>query len=278
MGTTREIERLVRGYASRDGAGVNLTRVIGSPALDHVDPFMLLDELRSDDPDDYLAGFPEHPHRGIETITYMIDGGFRHKDSRGGGGLLGPGCVQWMTAGRGIVHSEMPEVAGRSLWGYQLWLSLPAKDKMIEPRYQHMDPKDIPVVEEPGLRVMVISGSFRGAIGHALTQFPVTYLDARVAAGAAFECPVESGQSCALYFHSGEGTLGAAGKTVRRGDLAILGKGDTVVLAPGAAGCGFLLLAARPNNEPIARGGPFVMNTPEEIRRAFRDYRDGTLF
>lgn len=278
MGTTREIERLVRGYASRDGAGVNLTRVIGSPALDHVDPFMLLDELRSDDPDDYIAGFPEHPHRGIETITYMIDGGFRHRDSRGGGGLLGPGCVQWMSAGRGIVHSEMPEVAGRSLWGYQLWLSLPAKDKMIEPRYQHMDPKDIPVVEASGLRVMVISGSFRDANGHALTQFPVTYLDARVSAGAAFECPIESEHSCMLYFHSGEGTLGAIGKPVRRGDLAILAKGDTVVLAPGASGCGFLLLAARPNNEPIARDGPFVMNTPEEIRQAFSDYRDGTLF
>ena len=278
MGTAREIERLVRGYASREGAGVNLTRVIGSPALDHVDPFMLLDELRSDDPDDYIAGFPEHPHRGIETITYMIDGGFRHRDSRGGGGLLGPGCVQWMTAGRGIVHSEMPEVAGRSLWGYQLWLSLPAKDKMIEPRYQHMDPKDIPVVESPGLRVTVISGSYRETDGHALTRFPVTYLDARVSAGAAFECPVESGESCMLYFHSGDGTLGTARKPVRRGDLAILGKGDTVGLAAGPSGCGFLLLAARPNNEPIARGGPFVMNTPEEIRQAFRDYRDGTLF
>ena len=278
MGTTREIERLVRGYASRDGAGVNLTRVIGSPALDHVDPFMLLDELRSDDPDDYIAGFPEHPHRGIETITYMIDGGFRHRDSRGGGGLLGPGCVQWMTAGRGIVHSEMPEVAGKSLWGYQLWLSLPAKDKMIEPRYQHMDPKDIPVVESPGLRVTVISGSYRETDGHALTRFPVTYLDARVSADAAFECPVESGESCMLYFHSGDGTLGTARKPVRRGDLVILGKGDTVGLAAGPSGCGFLLLAARPNNEPIARGGPFVMNTPEEIRQAFRDYRDGTLF
>jgi hypothetical protein len=278
MGTAREIERLVRGYASRDGAGVNLTRVIGSPALDHVDPFMLLDELRSDDPDDYTAGFPEHPHRGIETITYMIDGGFRHRDSRGGGGLLGPGCVQWMTAGRGIVHSEMPEVAGRSLWGYQLWLSLPTKDKMIEPRYQHMDPKDIPVVETSGLRVIVISGNFHGTDGHALTRFPVTYLDARVSAGAAFECPVDPGESCMLYVHSGEGTLGAARKPVRRGDLAILGKGDAVALAAGPSGCGFLLLAARPNNEPVARGGPFVMNTPEEIRQAFRDYRDGTLF
>lgn len=278
MAKVREMERLVRGHASRDGAGVNLTRVIGSPELDHVDPFMLLDELRSDDPEDYVAGFPEHPHRGIETITYMIDGGFRHRDSRGGGGLLGPGCVQWMTAGRGIVHSEMPEVAGESLWGYQLWLSLPRKDKMIEPRYQHMDPKDIPAVEEPGLRVMVISGGFRGASGHALTQFPVTYLDAHLSAGASFACPIEDGQACLLYFHLGEGSLGTAKTPVRRGDLAILGKGDAVAVTAGTAGCGFLLLAARPNNEPIARGGPFVMNTREEIGQAFRDYRDGTLF
>ncbi len=154
------IKEIYRGQPVVDGAGVKINRIIGSYNLDYIDPFVLLDEIRSQNPEDYIAGFPTHPHRGIETITYMIKGSFRHEDSRGGGGLLTDGCVQWMTAGRGILHSEMPEKREGELWGYQLWLSLPKKHKMVEPRYQHLSPEDIPVVDRNGISVKIISGVY----------------------------------------------------------------------------------------------------------------------
>lgn len=159
------IKNIHKGQMVVDGAGVRINRIIGSQKLNYIDPFVLLDEIRSSDPSDYIAGFPTHPHRGIETITYMKHGSFRHRDSRGGGGLLTDGCVQWMTAGRGIQHSEMAEKTDGELWGYQLWLSLPAKDKMVEPRYQHLPPDMIPLVEEDGMKVKVISGTYGGVHG-----------------------------------------------------------------------------------------------------------------
>jgi redox-sensitive bicupin YhaK (pirin superfamily) len=263
-----------------DGAGVRLHRIIGSPRLNHVDPFVLLDEFRSDNPKDYLAGFPDHPHRGIETITYMINGTFRHRDSRGGGGLLSPGCVQWMTAGRGIIHSEMPEMKEGQLWGYQLWLSLAASDKMIEPRYQHLSPKDIPQVENEGVTVKLISGSYQGTGGPALTEFPVSYFDVTVKEDSQFEVPAEQGRNRFLYVHSGAAAVQSNDQTqeVSAGELALLAEGAAVSVRGNGEGAGFLYLGAAPHNEPIVRGGPFVMNTEAEIRQAFLDYQTGKLF
>lgn len=274
------VSRIVRGLSVIDGAGVRLHRIIGSPRLNHVDPFVLLDEFKSDNPKDYIAGFPDHPHRGIETITYMIDGNFRHKDSRGGGGLLAPGCVQWMTAGRGIIHSEMPEMKDGRLWGYQLWLTLAARDKMIEPRYQHLDPQDIPAVQEKGVTVKLISGSYLGTSGPALTEFPVSYFDVYLEKDSRFQVPVAQGWNSFLYVHSGAVAVESADQQqqVSSGELALLAVNTEVSVRGREKGSGFLYLSARPHNEPIVRGGPFVMNSEEEIRQAFLDYQTGRLF
>jgi redox-sensitive bicupin YhaK (pirin superfamily) len=277
----RGVTRILRGVSVIDGAGVRLHRIIGSPRLSHVDPFVLLDEFKSDNPKDYIAGFPDHPHRGIETITYMISGSFRHKDSRGGGGVLSPGCVQWMTAGRGIIHSEMPEMRDGRLWGYQLWLSLAAKDKMIEPRYQHLDPQDIPAVRGEGVTVKLISGSYEGTEGPALTQFPIAYFDVTVGRDTRFQITPGRGTNSFLFVHSGAVAVESAEapQRVSAGELALLGSNDEEVSVRGEEeGSGFLYFSAAPHNEPIVRGGPFVMNTEEEIHRAFLDYQNGKLF
>lgn len=274
------VSRIVRGLSVIDGAGVRLHRIIGSPRLNHVDPFVLLDEFRSDNPKDYSAGFPDHPHRGIETITYMISGNFRHKDSRGGGGLLAPGCVQWMTAGKGIIHSEMPEMQDGRLWGYQLWLTLAAKDKMIEPRYQHLNPEDIPAVKKNGVTVKLISGSYEGTSGPALTEFPVSYFDVTLDGNGQFQVPAARGQNSFVYVHSGavSVTLDDQVEQVSSGELALLAEDARVSIQGAEDASGFLYLSAAPHNEPIVRGGPFVMNTEEEIRQAFQDYQSGKLF
>jgi len=274
------VSRIVRGLSVIDGAGVRLHRIIGSPRLNHVDPFVLLDEFKSDNPKDYSAGFPDHPHRGIETITYMISGNFRHKDSRGGGGLLAPGCVQWMTAGKGIIHSEMPEMQDGQLWGYQLWLTLAAKDKMIEPRYQHLNPEDIPAVTKQGVTVKLISGSYEGTSGPALTEFPVSYFDITLEKNGQFPAPSVHGQNSFVYVHSGavSVTLDDQAEQVSSGELALLAEDAQVSIQGADDGSGFLYLSATPHNEPIVRGGPFVMNTEEEVRQAFLDYQTGKLF
>jgi redox-sensitive bicupin YhaK (pirin superfamily) len=274
------VSRIIRGISVIDGAGVRLHRIIGSPRLNHVDPFVLLDEFKSNNPNDYSAGFPDHPHRGIETITYMIRGNFRHKDSRGGGGLLSPGCVQWMTAGKGIIHSEMPEMKDGQLWGYQLWLTLAAKDKMIEPRYQHLNPEDIPVVAREGVSVKLISGSYEGTSGPALTEFPVSYFDITLDKNGRFQVPAARGQNSLLYVHSGavSVTFNDQAEQVSSGELALIGEDTGVSIRGTEDGSGFLYLSATPHNEPIVRGGPFVMNSEEEIRQAFLDYQSGKLF
>ena len=274
------ISRIVKGISVIDGAGVRLHRIIGSPRLDHIDPFVLFDEFKSDNPNDYIAGFPDHPHRGIETITYMIDGSFRHRDSHGGGGVLSPGCVQWMTAGRGIIHSEMPEKSDGSLWGYQLWLTLSAEDKMIEPRYQHLNSEDIPVVEQDGIRAKLISGTYRGIRGPALTQFPVQYFDVTLQKDSRFEPPRSEGANSFLYVHSGAAAVEANGslQPVSAGELALIDDQSRIRVHSTEKTCGLLYLSAVPLNEPIVRGGPFVMNSEEQIRQAFRDYQTGKLF
>lgn len=276
-----DIKQTGRGHHVVDGAGVRINRIIPSGDIDHIDPFVLLDEIKSDDPEDYIAGFPTHPHRGIETITYMLKGNFRHKDSRGGGGLLSAGCVQWMTAGKGIQHSEMPENDNGSLWGFQLWLSLLRKDKMVEPRYQHLSPDDIPEVKKEGLTLKIISGSYDGVQGPAENWVKTAYFDVRLKEGAVFSYELEEGMRSFCYLHTGALIINPAGENSGEAathELVEFTDGSSIELKGGPGGAGFLYLAAFPNNEPIVRGGPFVMNTEEEISQAFEDYHNGVLF
>jgi quercetin 2,3-dioxygenase len=271
---TRQVVRTLKGQATSDGAGVRLTRVIGTPALDHLDPFLLLDEFRSDAASDYLAGFPDHPHRGFETVTYMLAGEMEHRDHAGNRGRLRPGSVQWMTAGRGIIHSEMPKQEDGLMWGFQLWVNLPAKDKMTAPRYQDIAPERIPVVETEGVRVRVVAGRHGDAVGpvQGIVTDPL-YLDVALTAGAAVECPLPGDRSAFVYVFEGAIDVGAA--TLARGELGVLGPGDGV-RAKAAAGPGrFLLVAAQPLREPIARMGPFVMNTRAELVQAVEDLQSG---
>jgi quercetin 2,3-dioxygenase len=275
--TVRPVARVARGVAASDGAGVKLHRVIGTPALAEVDPFLLLDEIRSDSGADYVAGFPDHPHRGFETVTYVLAGRMRHGDNRGNSGLLTPGSVQWMTAGRGIVHSEMPEQENGLMWGFQLWVNLPAKDKMIAPRYQDIAPDRVPEVDLPGgVTARVLAGSFAGVAGpvEGVVTAPLL-LDLALPAGSSVTVPLPRGHNAFVYAFEGEATVGAPATQLPRGSAAVLGAGDVAVLGGGATGGRALLAAARPLNEPVARYGPFVMNTQGEIRQAVADFQAG---
>jgi redox-sensitive bicupin YhaK (pirin superfamily) len=272
----RHIRRRVRGIDTADGAGVRLKRIIGQPMLDTLDPFLLLDEFRSDSADDYLAGFPEHPHRGFETVTYMLAGHMRHGDNHGNRGDLGPGSVQWMTAGRGILHSEMPQQENGLMWGFQLWVNLPAKDKMTAPRYQDIAPERIPAVHPAaGVTVKVIAGELAGATGpvEGIATAPV-YLDIALEAGATVDIPLPAGHHAFAYVFDGSDAE-VAGETLARSELAVLSEGDRVRVAGRDAPARVLLVAGRPLDEPVARYGPFVMNTPEQIHEAIADFRAG---
>ncbi len=274
--TERRIFRRIRGMDTADGAGVKLKRIIGQSALDMLDPFLLLDEFRSDSADDYIAGFPEHPHRGFETVTYMLAGHMQHGDNHGNRGDLGPGSVQWMTAGRGILHSEMPQQENGLMWGFQLWVNLPAKDKMTAPRYQDIAPEKIPLVHPAdGVEARVIAGDFGGASGpvSGIATAPI-YLDLAVQPGATITVPLPEGHSAFAYVFEGEWAL-VAGETLARSELAVLGKGASVTVAGGAAAARVLLVAGQPLKEPVARYGPFVMNTTEQIHEAIADFRAG---
>jgi len=278
---SRRIVRQVRGQAVSDGAGVRLNRVIGTQLLPDLDPFLMLDEFRSDQADDYIAGFPEHPHRGFETVTYMLAGRMRHGDNKGHEGLLVPGSVQWMTAGRGIVHSEMPEQENGLMQGFQLWVNLSARDKMTEPRYQEFNPEAIPVLTpQAGVSLKIIAGVVDGVAGpvQAVATQPL-YLDLTLDAGQAYTAAVPAGHNAFVYVFDGSVQVGPEGfrHEIRRADMAVLGQGNHVELAAGADGARLLLIAGQPLKEKVARYGPFVMNTPEEIQQAFVDYRNGRL-
>src|ERR1700761_12334 len=276
--TERSILRRIRGMDTSDGAGVRLKRIIGQPGLDMVDPFLLLDEFRSDQAGDYIAGFPEHPHRGFETVTYMLAGHMQHGDNHGNRGDLGLGSVQWMTAGRGILHSEMPQQENGLMWGFQLWANLPASDKMTAPRYQDIAPDRIPVVHpSDGVEVRVIAGELDGATGpvNGIATAPI-YMDIAVQAGAQIEIPLPEGHSGFAYVFDGT-DASVAGERLGRSELAVLSKGDSVRVAGRDAAARVLLVAGKALQEPVARYGPFVMNTPEQIHEAIAAFRAGEV-
>jgi redox-sensitive bicupin YhaK (pirin superfamily) len=275
----REVARKVRGQPTSDGAGVRMTRVIGSQALDSFDPFLLLDEFRSDDPQDYIAGFPDHPHRGFETVTYMLAGRMRHGDNQGNTGMLGPGSVQWMTAGRGIVHSEFPEQQAGLMWGFQLWVNLPRALKMTAPRYQDIQSERIPEVElGPGARARVLVGFLDGVAGPVsdVATDPI-YFDLHLEPNASYTATLPEGHNAFAYVYVGEASIGAAATSIQRGELALLTRGASLPMTAGAEGARLIVVGGRPLNEPVARYGPFVMNTVDELKQAFADYQAGRL-
>jgi len=278
QGDIRRAAMIVPAVPTREGAGVQLRRALGSGDLPLLDPFLLLDEIHSDRQQDWIAGFPTHPHRGFETVSYLISGTFEHADSVGNHGTIGPGDVQWMTAGRGIVHSEMPkQEPGKDLWGLQLWVNLPANKKMTAPRYQELSKSTIPELDVVDARVRLVAGAIgptRGPID-GVAVAPI-FLDADVPAGGLFRHEVPREDNTFAYVLAGELQFGAAATTVKRGELVVLESGREVA-ASSERGGRFLLLSAAPLGEPVARRGPFVMNTKQELRQAFRDYRDGTL-
>jgi redox-sensitive bicupin YhaK (pirin superfamily) len=276
--TTARVLRKVRGRATSDGAGVKLVRVIGSPELPELDPFLMLDQFGTDRAEDYIAGFPDHPHRGFETVTYMLDGRMRHKDNHGNEGLLTSGSVQWMTAGRGIVHSEMPEQESGRMRGFQLWVNLPAKDKMTAPKYQEFAPEAIPVAQpQAGVSVKVIAGAV-GTVRGPITQ-PATdpvYLDITLA-DAAWQYTLPVGHNAFVLVYEGSATIGEGDGAcaLQTHELAVLGGGTSLKLRAGSREARMILVAGRPLNEPVARYGPFVMNTRQELMQAFADYQQG---
>jgi redox-sensitive bicupin YhaK (pirin superfamily) len=273
---------ILPAQSASDGAGVKINRSIGTWDLDHVDPFLLLDEFRSDNPDDYIAGFPMHPHRGIETVTYMLAGQVKHEDSLGNEGVIGPGDVQWMTAASGIVHSEMPEQRGGLLWGFQLWVNLPKSDKMAHPRYQNIASNEIPVISRPdGTIIKVISGkvdNVRGPI-QGVSVDPI-YLDVDLPENSSFEYLVPDNNATLAYVFEGQGLFGSSREKVglkNFSELVAFADGNAVQVETKSTSVRFLLLSAKPLHEQIARRGPFVMNTHDEIEKAFADYRNGTF-
>lgn len=276
--TLRPVLRVVEPRAVTEGAGVRLRRSIALPTLDHLDPFLLLDHFSSDNPEDYLAGFPRHPHRGIETVTYLLAGAVRHGDSLGNRGTIEGGDVQWMTAGRGILHEEFPEPRDGRMDGFQLWVNLPARLKLCPPRYQDFRASAIPTATTPdGARVRVVAGRVGEVTGPVseIAARPI-FLDAELPPGARFEHAIPDGHAAFAYLFRGEARIGG-GEPIGSPRLAVLGEEGALVATAGAAGARFLLCAGQPFHEPIARYGPFVMNTRAEIEQTLRELADGSF-
>jgi len=276
---SRAIEQLVAGRATSDGAGVKLTRVLTQSLQHRLDPFLMLDAFGSDNPNDYIAGFPDHPHRGFETVTYMIAGRMRHRDSAGHEGMLENGGVQWMTAGRGVIHSEIPQQEAGVMEGFQLWLNLPARDKMSAPWYRDFAAGDLPrFATDSGVDVTVIAGESHGVAGAVTREATAPlYLDIHLPAGARFAQPLPAGHNAFVYVYRGE--VAVAGKVVPAQRMAILAndaEADGVMIEADAA-ARVLLIAGKPLREPIVQYGPFVMNSEQEIYQALADYREGRL-
>ena len=277
----RPLQTLLTAQPASDGAGVKLHRIVGPDGMRGLDPFLLLDEFASDSAADYIAGFPPHPHRGFETVTYMLAGEMLHEDHLGNRGRLSAGGVQWMTAGRGVIHSEMPQQEEGRMHGFQLWINLPAAEKLKDPAYREIPAATIPVATLPNGgtvkaiagRLEVAGGALVGAVSGISTE-PL-YLDVRLAPGTDLAVPVPLGHRALVYLYGGALTWGDRTQGVRQ--MAVLGDGDALELRAGPEGAQALVLAARPLGEPIAHSGPFVMNTREEIDQAIRDYQEGRL-
>lgn len=271
----RSVERLVKGVNTSDGAGVRLTRVLTQNLQRRLDPFLMLDAFRNENPEDYIGGFPDHPHRGFETVTYMLAGRMRHRDSAGHEGLLGPGGAQWMTAGSGLIHSELPEQEDGLMEGFQLWINLPAVNKMVAPSYRDIASEAIPeTLAANGVRVRVIAGQTQGVAGavHRPDTEPV-YLDVHLPAGSEFIQPLPAGHNAFIYTYRGE--VDVAGVAVPDRTMAILANDGGSVRLTASQAARAILVAGQPLGEPIAQYGPFVMNTAEEIEQTLRDYRAG---
>lgn len=281
--TLRKVAKIIQPEATSDGAGVKLKRSIATRTLDYLDPFLLFDHFGSEDPDDYIAGFPIHPHRGIETVTYMLAGAVKHHDSSGNSGIIRAGDVQWMTAGGGIMHEEMPQLEGGRLDGFQLWVNLPAHLKMSKPRYQEIAAAKIPTVEKGnGVLIRVIAGTVDDVRG-SVTDIAAdpTYLDVLVPGNTAFSHAIPAGHTAFAYVYAGAGNFGVtnddAGTQVPAPHLVIFDDGNEIRITTAAGEVRFLLISGKPLNEPIVRYGPFVMNTDEEIEEALLDLRRGTF-
>lgn len=280
---TRQLTATITGQQTSDGAGVKLKRIISPQANNRFDPFLLLDEFRSDEAADYIGGFPSHPHRGFETVTYMLEGAMLHRDHLGNEGHLRAGDVQWMTAAHGIIHSEMPEQENGLLHGFQLWINLPAKEKMNPPHYQDIAAADIPHISlANGGYIKVIAGAYvsesqtmTGAVQGVSTQ-PL-YLDISLSPQQSLSIPIDAQHTVIAYVYQGELAIDTVTDTVKAGQLAVIGDGDVIQLITQQQPAQFLLIAALPLNEAVVQSGPFVMNTVEEIEQAFRDYRNGVL-
>ena len=279
----RKIEQIIEPEPVTEGAGVRLKRSIGTRRLDYLDPFLLLDHFASSNPRDYEAGFPLHPHRGIETVTYVLKGVVRHKDTLGNSGSIGAGDVQWMTAGRGIMHEEMPQVRPEGIAGFQLWVNLPAKLKMTTPRYQDIRSEKIPeITKEKGTRIRVITGRVDGVNGPVteIAANPI-YLEVFVPAHDSFTHPIERGHTAFAYIFEGQAKFAGDdahdGAMISQPRLIVFGDGDAVKVNTGETPVHFLLVSGKPLHEPIARYGPFVMNTEEEIEQTLRELQLGTF-
>ncbi len=271
----RKLFKMVRGSDAVDGAGVKLVRVLGHGTISDFDPFLMLDAFDAKDPRDYTKGFPWHPHRGIETVTYLIEGKIEHGDSLGNSGVIGNGDCQWMTAGSGIIHQEMPKEAERML-GLQLWLNLPAKDKMTEPKYRDITAAMVPKVEESHATVRVISGTFKGVEGAIQGDYVKTLMmDAEIKAGGSLDVAVPHEDTLFFYVVSGSGSL--EGDSLTAKSAVLTSKGDTLSLMASEEGMRVILFSGAPLNEPVAWGGPIVMNTREELEKAFEEIRDGSF-
>lgn len=275
----RSIHELLHAVETIEGAGVRLNRAFGYHQLPRFDPFLMLDDFRGESPDDYIRGFPWHPHRGIETVTYMLEGNVEHGDSMGNTGVIGGGDLQWMTAGGGIVHQEMPKPVNGKMGGFQLWVNLPAAEKFRSPRYQEIAARDIPEISPaPGVTVKVIAGVC-GDVHGPVTDIIIhpEYLDISLTQGAVFHHPVLPGYTGIIYVYDGNGECGPGGKILQNRDLALLSDGDSIELIGRGGIFRVLFFAGKPIREPIAWGGPIVMNTREELDQAFAELRDGTF-
>ncbi len=280
MTRVRGVERILSAYATLEGAGVRLHRAFGYYEVPQFDPFLMLDDFRSPRTEDYLAGFPSHPHRGIETVTYMLNGCVEHADSMGNAGSVNAGDVQWMTAGSGIIHSEMPKPVNGRMGGFQLWVNLPRANKMMAPRYQEIVSSDIPTVSpHPGVTINVISGQVDGIKGPVkdIVADP-QYLDVTLGPDTVFSHPVKEGYTALAYVISGEGTFDAEeGYRISNRDLILFNDGSSFWVRSFDKGFRFLFIAGKPIREPVAWRGPIVMNTREELQQAFKEYDEGTF-